>query len=166
MMLPFPLCCSARFQQQVQAFVLVRWRFSGARPHRRLTTTALYSPVVKQLRCIVACGKFAERIIRPRGVPRRRDRSLAARRAEMLRESLAEIERPGSALGSQYYPGTDIDMIANFSSEQFANLKFEIRLNPFPGGWYSFCRKDPESQGCDTSQGAADSPVDNPSEST
>ena len=41
------------------------------------------------------------------------DRSLTAHRATLLQESLKEIERPGCALGGEYFLCKDIGMIAN-----------------------------------------------------
>ena len=74
---------------------------------------ALYALVTKQLRRITTDGKFAERLKDLAASPGDADRSLAAHRAPLLQEPLAEIEHPDCALDGEYLPCKDIGMIAS-----------------------------------------------------
>ena len=73
----------------------------------------LHVLATKQLRRIATDGKFAERLKDLAASPGDVDQSLAAHRAALLHEHLAETERPGCALDGEYLPCKDIGMIAS-----------------------------------------------------
>ena len=62
---------------------------------------ALYALATKQLWRIATDSKFADRLKDLAVSPGVVDRSLAAHRAALLQEFLAEIERPGCALDGE-----------------------------------------------------------------